>query len=231
MKLRAELIAPLVKAQIEHIKIADPDFLDKKKNHLRKAVTLTSSILAENEHCWGVTNDYRLLKGRITFPTELISPITIHLLTASIKQFQFDADLVVSEIEKVQDSSLGFIESLEALIQSSLNEYSDYQNLFRVLTLAEITEQTFYGEIIAHFALTKFRIQKGFMGVRPGNYIPVADSAGWDDQQCAKEYSYGVGLSPTALEQVLEGLEKSYSKMTAFRADCLTSIYRANLNC
>lgn len=231
MKLRANLIAHIVKAQIEHIKQIDPEFLNRKYNHLRKVIILSSKILADNEHCWRWNSDIRLLNGHITISQDSISLILISLITVSVIQFEYDTDMVASEMEKVQDSSLGFVESLEALIQSSLNQYSDYQSFFRVLTLAGISEQALYAETITHLAITKFRIQNGYVGLRAGNYIHVDEEIGWDDLQCAKEYAYGVGLSPNGIDYVLEGLGKSYAKIKLKHTEPFTRVVRANLTC
>lgn len=232
MKLRTSLITPIVNAQIAHIKIADHSFLQNNKNYLRKVVCHGGKILADNEHCWGWGgNSISGIKDRVVLDPRIAVQILVLMLTESAKEFKMDSGLIVSEIDKVQDCSKGFIETVERLIQSSINQYADYQSYFGLLTYAGLTEATLYAELNAHFALTKFRVQKGYMGVRAGNYIHENESIGWNDAQCAKEYAYGAGLGTNAIELIMEGLEKTYKNVIKDRVDRYTNIYPSNLPC
>lgn len=210
MKLRTSLIATIVKSQIDHIKIADKFFLKSKKNYLRKVICHAAKILADNEHCWGRMKNVHVVDEKVVLDPKVAAQIFILMITESAKELTMDTELVISEIEKAQECFPGFIEAIEGLIQSSLNQYADYQSYFGLLTHAGILESTLYAELTAHFALTKFRIQKGYMAVRAGNYINENESKGWNDVQCAKEYAYGADLNPNAIELIMDGLEKSY---------------------
>lgn len=224
MDLNKELIAVLVNAQLLHIRRNNDSFTSHTYNYLRKIVVYCGRILEENESYWGWRNTSTSTNPGYRLDKKTAVSIFILLLTEAAKNHNQDKDKVINEVFSVEQTTIGFIEALETLIQSCLNNRVDFNSFFCLLTCADISHSELYSELCAHFSLNRFRISKGYMGMVAGNYIPSDPARNWCDMDFAVTTAYSIGNNVNAIDLICRELEKVYcdkfiAKVTSLRND------------
>lgn len=212
MDLSKELLSVLVDAQLLHLQWNNDTLVDHGGNYLRKVVVYCGQILEKNESVWGCNRNKTTANQGYQIDRKLVFSIFKLLITEYSLNHNLDKEQIVNEILYYESSSNSFIETLETLMQSCLLNRVDFKSYFRLVHFSGMNGSSFFSELCAHFALNRFRISKGYMGLTPGNYIPHDQSRNWHDLDCAIASAFSIGKNVNAIDLIRQELDRIYSQ-------------------
>ncbi|UUA75165.1 hypothetical protein [Cellvibrio sp. QJXJ] len=205
-------VKQIVEAQVSHIEKHDQRFLKSNINYLRNVIITAAQILEKNEKLWGWSSKAHtnVTKPQLSF--DEARSLFVMLITAAAKVRELDTDAIVYQIDFITDQSLDFVGALDALIKSCSESKIDFPRFFRIIELAGMTQELFFTDMCSHLALRQFRIERGYMGVTPGNYIHIDEHLQWNDEEFATISGRSIGLKADTLFMVHAALCEGYDK-------------------
>lgn len=213
MKFQREVLTGIVKAQVDHLLCMDPQFPNDYDGYMFNVIVCAGKVLELNQGHWTRVTGFKVPHAKVLLPSELMVKMFVYMITQSAKEKQRDLNAIVDAIMATELPSTDFETTINTLIQAATNKQADYASYFKLLALSGVNEQTLQLHLIAHFALTKFRIEQGYMGLRPGNYIPEDIRRNWNDSAFTMERARVYLGNPKAIDLIQQDLKNAYELM------------------